>query len=170
MGTDISPEMYDALAEVADLVFQWDETYTDILPSTNVDLSTDEIVALANKSSLEIPTQKQINIAKVLREKSPSFSPLQKYVALTLSRWAMNMLLRKYTDPSITKELTTIIPVFEVILDKRNEHLVDAIVQSPSEHIYIHYGALHFTGVLKWLQKRDPRWHEIVRENYTVIR
>jgi hypothetical protein len=86
MGTEISPEMYDTLAEVAGLVFQGDEVYTDILPSTNVDLSTDEIVALAKDSSAGAPAQRQIDIAKILKEKSPTFSPLQRYVALTLSR------------------------------------------------------------------------------------
>lgn len=170
IGTDVTPEMYDTLAEIAQLRFQGDDIFTSILPSTNVDLSTDEIVALAEKDTLPPPTTKQVDIAKKLWEHYPTFTPLQKNIAQVAARWAMNLLLRAYTDPRITQELKNTIPVFTIILDKRNTVIRDAIIASPSQNIYIHYGALHYAGVLKWLQEKDARWKEISRTEYTVIR
>ena len=47
MGMDVSPEMYDILANMAGLVVQETERFQGILPETNVDLSTDDIITLA---------------------------------------------------------------------------------------------------------------------------
>lgn len=62
------------------------------------------------------------------------------------------------------------IPVFNIILDERNKHIVEAIEKSPNQHIYVHYGALHYPGILKLLQENDPRWKEIERTGFRVIR
>lgn len=48
--------------------------------------------------------------------------------------------------------------IFEIILHKRNHHLVEKIIQSDFEKIYITYGMLHFEGVLELLQKNNPEW------------
>lgn len=58
MGTSVSPAMYDTLAELAGLTFQGDESYTGILPSTNVDLTTDDIIELTKKNKTALPAEK----------------------------------------------------------------------------------------------------------------
>lgn len=170
LGTELSPQMYDIFGSVAGLVFQWDEKYADILPSRNVDLSTDDIVSLADKNAINVPTQRQFDILKKLREAYPHFTPLQRYISRITARGILNLLLRKYNDPHITTELKKAIPVFDIILDKRNAVIVNAILTSPNQHIYVHYGAMHFEGILKWLQEKDNRWREINRFWYTVVR
>lgn len=141
--------MYDIFGSVAGLEFQGDEIYTDILPSTNVDLSTDDIISLANADTIASPKQKQFDLIKSLRETYPTFTPLQKYISRITARGVMNLLLRKYNDPRIMAELKKTIPVFDIILDKRNAVVVNAIITSPNQHIYVHYGALHFDGILE---------------------
>ena len=169
MGTDVSPEMYDILAEVAGLTFQWDESYTGILPSTNVDLTTDEIIQLAEKNNTALPAQQQGDFAKILKTYYPELTPLQKNISTVIARWVINVLLRTYTNPDLAQSMKKTIPVFDIILDERNKHIAASIQQSPNQHIYIHYGALHYAGVLKLLQEKDPRWHEINRINFRVI-
>lgn len=47
VGVDISEEMYTMFAQMGGLVIQDPSIFVGIIPSTNVDLSTDEIVAIA---------------------------------------------------------------------------------------------------------------------------
>jgi hypothetical protein len=50
---------------------------------------------------------------------------------------------------------------FWAILDDRNKHLVNTIIESKENKILILYGMLHFDGVLKLLQEKDPNWHVV---------
>lgn len=170
MGTTVSPEMYDVLAEVAGLTFQGDESFTGIIPSTNVDLTTDEIVKLAEKNATGFPVEKEADFINILKKYYPDFTPLQKKISIILARGIMNMLLRTYTDPALAQGMKDTIPIFNIILDERNKHLAEAIETSPNQHIYIHYGALHYAGVLKLLQEKDPRWKEVSRVSFQVVR
>jgi hypothetical protein len=139
VGIDVSEEMYDTIANIAGLTYQGDEIYSDILPSTNVDLSTDEIVNLANEKSILKPENEQINIIKIIKEKYPLTSPEQQYIARVIAKGAINMLLRKYRDPRVATNLKESVPVFTIILDKRDSIVADAVHTSPNQRIYIHY-------------------------------
>jgi len=110
------------------------------------------------------------SIIRILEEQYPTFTTFQKNITRVMARGMLNMLLRIYTDPVIETKLKESLPIFEVLLDKRNILLVDAIQASPAPNIYIHYGALHYPGVLASLQAKDPRWQEIARTYFVVIR
>ncbi len=48
----------------------------------------------------------------------------------------------------------------EVILRKRNEHVVDTLIREKSASgVVLVYGALHFQGMYDLLLARDPSWH-----------
>jgi hypothetical protein len=81
----------------------------------------------------------------------------------------MNMLLRVYEQPELIQQLEAQTPIFSVILWERNKNIARTIEESPSQKIYIHYGALHYTGVLALLQEKDPRWKEVARTRFIVI-
>lgn len=125
---------------------------------------------LAGASNIEIPTLQQENILDILEKKYPSFTPFQKGATRILARGVLNILLRTYTNPLLEQKLKQQVPIFEIILDKRNAIITKAILDSPVPNIYIHYGALHYAGVLKMLQENDPRWQEISRTEFQVIR
>jgi uncharacterized protein YbaP (TraB family) len=59
--------------------------------------------------------------------------------------------------------------LFDVILHKRNELLVQEIEKSNYSDIFITYGLLHFDGVFALLQKKDPRWRIENTEEYYPI-
>lgn len=52
LGTDVSPEMYDMLSRLARLESQQQEDFIGIIPSTNVDISTDDIVRIAREQNI----------------------------------------------------------------------------------------------------------------------
>lgn len=170
VGTDVSPEMYDTLADIAGLSFQGDEIFLNILPSVNVDLSTDEIVAIAEKNNIIAPAGEQAMIIDSVKKYYPTMSPFQKNIAQVLSRGMMNVLLRTYTSKNFISDIQSELPVFSILLDERNKNIVQSVIDSPSKKIYIHYGALHFSWVYAELKKLDPKWEEVARTYYTVIR
>lgn len=59
--------------------------------------------------------------------------------------------------------------LFDVILIERNRVLSSAITSSQYDKIYITYGLLHFDGVLKNLQKNDPKWQIISKKELFPI-
>lgn len=121
------------------------QTYLGILPSTNIDLSTDEIVALARERDIAVPAKdSRDTMLTEIQKRYSTLSTVQKNIARVVSRGMLNMLLRTYTNPALTQELKNTIPIFEIILDKRNALLAEAILSSPVPNIYIHYGALHY--------------------------
>lgn len=152
------------------MVPQTEEAFTDILPSTNVDISTDDIITIAERENISVPTQTQTDLFNKLDIYYPRMNSAQKYVAQVFSRAVMNMLLRVYERPNLIAQLEGQIPVFSVILGERNKNIASTIEATPSQKIYIHYGAMHYAGVLALLQANDPRWKEISRTEFEVIR
>lgn len=45
-----------------------------------------------------------------------------------------------------------------VVVEFRNRHLADMILEHPAERIYVTYGYDHFRGVFKMLQEANPDW------------
>ena len=170
MGMNISEEMYDIFAKMGWLVKQNPEDFLGIIPSTNIDLSTDDIVALAGPEVSPPTKRPEESILGIVEKHYPTFTEFQKKITRVMARGLLNILLRIYTDTKVETKLKESLPIFEVLLDKRNTLLVDAIQKSPTPNIYIHYGALHYPGVLAKLQEKDPRWREIARTYFVVIR
>lgn len=170
MWTDVSPEMYDAIGTMAALMPQKPEEFITILPSMNVDVSTDDIVRIAEEKKLQTPTSQSDELIQRMQISYPTMNPTQKYVTSVASRAILNLILRIYERPEIAASLESQVPVFAVILWERNKNIVTTIQWSPAKHIYMHYGALHFPWVLALLQNDDPRWKEISRTSFVVIR
>lgn len=75
-------------------------------------------------------------------------SPGQKALIGTACRGAFNIILSR-EDPS---------PIDRVVVDYRNRELAARIAASPSDKIYITYGAGHLPGLLRDLKANDPAW------------
>lgn len=169
LGTDVSPEMYDMIAQFASLESQNPSDFTSILPSTNVDISTDDIVRIAEEQNIQTPSDVSQDLIQKLEARYPTMNPAQRYIVHVVSRALMNMMLRIYESPDVIANLEAQIPVFSVILGERNKNIARTIENSPSQKIYMHYGALHYSGVLKLLQEKDSRWKEMSRTEFVVI-
>lgn len=171
LGINLDKDMYLLFANITGLVLQDVETFLHILPSTNVDTSTDEIMILAKQNNITPNTtgEEQKKLIAFIEKSYPTLQKNQKTLMKIFGRGMLNALLRNYTKPSLATSLKSNFPIFTIILDVRNTLLADAITNSPNQHIYIHYGALHYPGTLAELQKRDPRWKEVTRTEIKVI-
>ncbi len=54
--------------------------------------------------------------------------------------------------------------LFSVLLDERNIHIAKSINNGKETRLYALYGALHFDGVYRELQRLDPRWRIVSSE------
>lgn len=50
------------------------------------------------------------------------------------------------------------VDLFSSILDDRNAVLAEALATTEEKKVFVTYGLLHFDGVFRILQERDPRW------------
>lgn len=60
--------------------------------------------------------------------------------------------------------------LFETIIDRRNDSIVEYILSHPKQKIVVVYGALHFNGVYESLQKIDKNWKTIDIKTSTPYR
>ncbi|TVV71033.1 hypothetical protein FOY91_17720 [Sphingomonas solaris] len=76
----------------------------------------------------------------------------QREIGGVLCRGFMTLVMRK--DASADSEDQS----EKLILDYRNRVLARALLDDPRPRIYVTYGAKHLPGVLRLLQRNDPRW------------
>ncbi len=169
MGIEVSPTMYDTVAKMADVSLQDTDDFLGIIPSINVDLTSDEIIELAEKNTIPAATIDTTTLEKI-EKMLPNFNDNQRKIVRILGRSMITLLVRSYTDPALQKTLYAQMPIMQIIIDGRNRYLADTIIASPAKNIYIHYGAMHYNGVLTLLQRQDARWKEVARSELSVLR
>lgn len=173
-GTDLN-QMYDSVAQQCNLHFQNDyfRVFGDDMADKpdqfiTADVSVDDMMAewdrltaadpalLAQMPEIkpaEAADQQDDTMAGVL-ESLKNLTPGQQSLVGLACQTMFNMTL----DDTKTNKSDQSPFMEKVVLEYRNRHLADTILQSPAEHIYITYGADHFKGVYKLLQAADPAW------------
>lgn len=165
LGVKFDKDLYKNVSKLYGVEFQdnslflWQINDKDI----NVDISLDEIVALyeqkesPSKAEEWEPLDASKEILALLNELNPKELQLLQY----LNQALLNAMIG---NESILNGLENFQnpELFEVILHERNKVLADAILASKEEKIFITYGKLHFSGVLKLLKESDERW-KVVR-------
>ncbi len=69
----------------------------------------------------------------------------------------MNIVLR-YTESSDILMAQIGPEVADVIIKKRNVHVIDTVLVNTGSNIVIVYGALHFQGMYELLRNHDQNW------------
>jgi hypothetical protein len=138
-----NPEKY-VLADVTtdDMIAEWDK-----LLATNPELGETQRQTMPDGDAL---TQNDLNT--VIRWVNDLTGGQRENIAL-LCQAAFNTALR-----SNTSSLDTVPFLQKVVLDFRDEALVDRIVNFDGKKIYVTYGAGHFDGTLARLRAQDKRW------------
>lgn len=138
----------------------------------NVDLNMDEIVSEYEKKLETKPEQEKkfksklpIDANKTIIDSLSKLNDRQLKVLVYINKAILNFIIWSDNAQSFLTDNFTNKDLFEVILDKRNIVLSEAIINSKYDNIYITYWLLHFKWVFDLLQKNDPNW-KIVSTNY----
>jgi hypothetical protein len=160
LGVQFDKNLYETLASLSDLEVQSGGYLLDSVPLgtiKNVDMSMDEIVSHMS-SWLLIPSiaQSPVDITK-------DFSLIEQLS--TQERSFIAHVFRAFLNWSIINmtdiERLTLGPkaeLFDIILNKRNQKVIDFVLENPSKDIVIMYGALHFTWIYEALKSSDKNW------------
>ncbi len=57
--------------------------------------------------------------------------------------------------------------LFDIILGKRNQKIIDYIIANPDQNVVVVYGALHFSGIFEALALHDKNWKISTYSSYT---
>jgi len=136
----------------------------------NVDLTIDEIIEhyeewWVDDTGATTPMDVNEEILNTLAE----LNDKQLKVLVYINQAILNFLIKSDWLRDIITEHVWNAKLFDVILNKRNDVLANAVIQSEYDEIYVTYGLLHFEWVLKLLQEDDVNWKEVERFNYFPI-
>lgn len=125
----------------------------------NVDLSIDEIMELYNKNPKQDKSiTPPIDATKTITDTLTSLNEKELKILVYINQAILNFIIKsEKTQELITNNFWNQ-ELFDVILNKRNDVLANAIIESKYNNIYITYWLLHFAWVLELLQKNDSSW------------
>jgi hypothetical protein len=131
---------------VADVTYADMKTEYDRLVAADPDYAS-AVAAETAKKEVTVGGFDPFSLFALVHEKG---TPEQSRLAGIACRGVINFATSQSGKENAAKE--------KIILDYRNKRLADFITQSPSEKIYITYGAAHLPGMFKILQSIDPAW------------
>jgi hypothetical protein len=158
LGFEFTPSFYPLFAREFSFVSQ-DNNYlfenVPLLQRVSVDLSINEIVVMSSWARLTSPdkvVQLETSIASLKTENS--FEKAFLHLLLrSLFQWSLTHMDELSRASSFDTKL------FDTILHKRNDKIIEYIQKNPWKNIAVVYGALHFEWVYSGLQKKNPEWH-----------
>lgn len=166
---EFEADLYDNLSKLYALEAQNNLQFLWIVNNKdyNVDMNIDEIIweykdlKVENNITNEYSPAIDINgeIVTALAQLNSRQLEVLQFVNLTfLTTITKNEDFLQKIQNNFWNEL-----LFQVILEWRNQVIVDAIIDSKDKNIFATYWALHFKWVLEWLQEKDANW-KIVSE------
>lgn len=130
---------------------------------TNVDISIDDIITKYEKRLKENGNQKKtappIDLSPLVNESLKNIWPRELVVFSYLNRGIMNFIMKNSTAQDAIISASGQQDIFATILQDRNEHLANTILESKDDNIFVIYGMLHFEWVYELLQTKNPAWH-----------
>ncbi|MDD3793751.1 MAG: hypothetical protein PHI37_02980 [Candidatus Gracilibacteria bacterium] len=171
MGINFDEDLYKNFSKLYGVTFQDNNQFLGLENELdfNIDLSVDDIIKLYKEKNIENNKQKNygvpIDANKEILDTLSNLNEKELKILVYLNQAILNMIIGSESTQGFLSDNFTNKELFEVILDERNKILVNEIQKSEYKKIYITYGLLHFKGVLKELQKLDPKW-EIIEIKY----
>jgi len=169
---EFDPDLYDNLSKLYWLVPQDNSQFLNILNNKdyNIDMNIDEIISEYENLKIEKniikeyepPIDVNTEIIKTLAELSSRQLELLQYINLTfLTILTKNEEFLQSIQNSFWNQL-----LFEIILEWRNKVVIEEIINSEDKNIFATYWALHFDGILQWLQEKDNNWKIISQKSF----
>lgn len=161
-------QIYDSFAQACGLRFQ-NEYFAVFVNDmkenpeqfVNADVSVDDMMAEWDRLLQEHPEwglqQEPVRPEEEVDDRMSGFlgqldnlTPGQQELVALACRTMMNLSFGNQGEQKPFNE--------HVVLNFRNEHLADAILEQAGNRIFVTYGAAHFPGVYSLLREADPNW------------
>ena len=178
LGINFTPDLYQNFSKLYGVVAQDNQDFLNIINNKdyNIDLTLDEVVELYRKKTLSQQSTstswEETEVLDINTEIITSLSQLseeQLHILRFINQSILNFMMKHSGLRDMMIESLGNQDIFSVILDERNEYLVEEIKRRNDNKIHIIYGLLHFKWVLDLLQLDDARWRIIETEYVQVI-
>ena len=171
MWFDFTPTLYTSIAEAIWLSSQDNILlYTGIASGSlvSVDLSIDEIVKLMSSGSTNTSSTGSLkNIETDIQLAISQLSNRERIFIGWIARGILNWSLKQSDSINSMLISWSQSKLFETIINRRDDRIVEYITSHPNQKIVVVYGALHFNWVYESLQKIDKNWKTIEIKNST---
>ncbi|MDA9129473.1 hypothetical protein N9J72_03315 [Candidatus Gracilibacteria bacterium] len=179
LGIDFGPDLYSNFSKLYGIVSQDNDDFLNIVNNLdfNVDLDLDTVVEKyeAKQESLGVEASQEqkipdevLDINSEIITMLAELNPRELTAVRFLNQAIMNFMIKNEGLRNILIDTLGNTDIFGVILDDRNEYLVQEILTSDFDKIHILYGLMHFDGVFKLLQQNDTNW-EIIETEYSQV-
>jgi len=175
LGIQLWPDTYENLSTLYGTEAQDNEQFLNIINNKdyNIDISVDTIMEIFNeKNTLSGDTGLSDEIYDVSEELFSRLSELndrELSIMRFMNQAFLNLIMKNngLRDGIIENFWNT--DIFSVILDDRNVHIVDEIIDRQDEKIFIIYGLMHFEWVYELLKASDPNWKIIDTKSFKAL-
>lgn len=182
LGVNFEPGLYENLSSLYGVVSQDNEMFLNLVNNKdyNIDLNMDQVMEIYNKKTLKSWSEKDkksllqsdeiIDINAQVIETLSELNQKELLILRYINQSFLNFMIKNdaIRDAIIAKLGNQ--DIFSVILDDRNIHLAQEIINNTNNKIFITYGLMHFSWVLDILQQQDAHWEIIDTEMTPVIR
>jgi len=174
LGIDFNPEIYNNLSELYGIVAQNNNDFLWIINDKdyNIDISVDDIMEIYDEKSQKKETEENKAIYDINAEiitQLTTLKPRELAILRFINQSFLNFIMKNETFRNTIIEIVGNTDLFSVILDDRNMHIVEEIVQRNDEKIFLMYGLMHFTWILELLQQTDSTWKIIDTKSDQVL-
>lgn len=133
-----------------------------------MDVSIDDIIASYEKRKPAVSSEPSSqtgaledvtsDITKIMTEEADRLNPRELAAVRYLNRAIMSLVIKNRDAGEAAFAGIGKVDLFSSILDDRNAVLAEALATTEEKKVFVTYGLLHFDGVFRILQERDPRW------------
>ena len=178
LGINFSEGLYENFSKLYGITAQNNNDFLSIENNKdyNIDLSLDEVVRIYQEKTASsekkppsiLASEEVLDINADAITLLSELSDKQLMLVRYLNQSFMNFMLKHEWLRNTIIENVWNTDIFSVILDDRNEHLVDEILSGSENNIFIIYGLMHFSWVYELLKSQDSNW-SIISEEYMQI-
>lgn len=166
---DFNPNLYENFSKLYWVQHQKNPEFLWITNDKdyNIDLDINTIMSIyrnktwKNENNLKNTKRWEMQVADVWKDIIDQLSGLSER-ELSLMRYinksVLNFIVKNEDFRDMMLEKFGNQDLFSVILDERNEYLVQNILASEASNIFVIYWLMHFEWVLEILQEKDPNW------------
>ncbi len=177
MWLNFDNDLYKNFAKLYWVTHQNNKIYMGLVNNLdfNVDVSIDWVISEYEKLDIKTwdGTKKEKEVINLNSEIMDSLSKLnerQLKIMIFVNKSILNFLIKSDWLQNTIKDSFANKHLFKIIIDWRDKILAKQIIESSYDKIYVTYWKLHFSWVLKLLQKNDKNWKIVKQKELISIR
>ena len=176
---EFDADLYKNFSKLYGVDYQDNEIFMNLVNNRdyNIDISVDDIITYYEHSeNSQTDTSEKTTVSEIydinaeVIELLSLLNERQLQVLQYVNQALLNFIIGSDQTQTLIQNNFSNAQLFEIILDKRDDHLADEIITTSEKKIFITYGLLHFDGVFEKLKSNDPNWKIIQTDVLYPIR